>query len=298
MHIAVVGAGSLGSLLGGLLARAHDVTLVGRQPHVGRVDSEGLTVVGAESFRVDPAARTDIPEGAALAVVAVKSYDTATVAQQLSDCDIDACLSVQNGMGNEDTLVDALDCPVLAGTCSYGARLASPGTVAFTGRGEVAIGVREGGRSEVAERVGTAFTEAGIETTVAADMPTRLWEKLAVNAAVNAVTALARVENGALADGPGASLAADAARETARIARQQGVDLSAERAVGTTRRVVRATADNDSSMRQDVLAGERTEVDAINGHVVDVADTPVPVNETLTALVRTWETAQPSARER
>ncbi len=288
MDIAVVGAGSLGSLLGGLLAREHDVTLVGRDPHMKRVDADGLRVTGTEQFHVSPAARTDIPGSADLAVVAVKSYDTDSVAAQLADCDIEACCSVQNGMGNEGTLADALSCPVLAGTCTYGARLDEAGTVAFTGRGTVALGAREGGESAVAERVGTAFAAAGVETTVATDMPTRLWEKLAVNAAVNATTALARVENGALESGPGADLAADAARETARVAREQGVDLPEERAVSLTRQVVRDTAANRSSMLADVAAGRRTEIEAINGYVLAQADGPVPVNETLTSLVRTW----------
>ena len=288
MDIAVVGAGSLGSLLGGLLAREHDVTLVGRDPHVERVASDGLCVTGVEPFDVSPAARTDCPASADLAVVAVKSDDTADVAEQLADCDLGACLSVQNGMGNEERLAEALSCPVLAGTCTYGARLASPGTVAFTGRGEVALGAHEGRESATAERVGDAFTAARIETTVATDMPTRLWEKLAVNTAINATTALARVENGALAEGPGGSLAADAARETARVARERGIDLSDERAVSLTRKVVRDTAANRSSMLEDVENGRRTEIDAINGYVARVAEASVPVNETLTRLVRTW----------
>jgi 2-dehydropantoate 2-reductase len=292
MHIAVVGAGSLGSLLGGVLAREHDVTLVGREPHVARVDSDGLHVTGIENFHVEPAARTDPPERADLAVVAVKSYDTAATAEQLVECDLDACLSVQNGMGNEEALAAELDCPVLAGTCTYGARLDGPGTVAFTGRGEVVLGAREGGESAAAERVGEAFQSAGVETTVAADMPRRLWEKLAVNAAINAATALSRVQNGALVEGPGGSLAADAARETARVAREQGIALSDERAVALTRQVIHDTAANRSSMLQDVESGRRTEIDAINGYVVRAADTPVPVNATLARLVRTWEAGQ------
>jgi 2-dehydropantoate 2-reductase len=291
MHIVVVGAGSLGSLLGGMLARTYDVTLVGREPHVGTVTSEGLDVDGVETFHVDPVASTEIPERADLAVVAVKSYDTAAVAEQLADCSLEACLSVQNGMGNEATLADHLDCPVLAGTCTYGARLEGPGRVGFTGRGEVVLGPRRGGTSQTADRVGGAFVAADVRTTVAADMPTRLWAKLAVNAAINATTALARVQNGALAERAGSSLAEDAARETARVAREQGVDLSDERAVELTERVVHDTADNRSSMLQDIEAGQRTEIDAINGYVVDAAESPVPVNATLTRLVRTWERA-------
>lgn len=289
MDIVVVGAGSLGSLVGGLLAREHDVTLVGREPHVGSVSENGLSVVGAEQFRVHPNAQTTIPQRADLALVTVKAYDTAATAADLADCTLDACLSLQNGMGNESELAAELDCPVLAGTCSYGARLRELGTVAFTGRGEVVLGNRNGGRFAVADDVGAAFRAAGIETTVAADMPTRLWEKLAVNAGINAVTALARVPNGALADSPADAIATEAARETAAAARKQGIDLPDERAVSLVERVARDTAANRSSMHQDISAGRQTEIDAINGYVAETATVPVPVNETLAGLVRTWE---------
>ncbi|MFU1782819.1 ketopantoate reductase family protein [Haloarcula japonica] len=289
MDIAVVGAGSLGSLIGGLLAREHDVTLVGREPHVSAVTERGLSVVGTEEFRVHPKAQTVVPDCADLALVTVKAYDTAAVATDLADCALDACLSLQNGMGNESQLAAELDCPVLAGTCSYGARLREPGAVAFTGRGEIVLGDRNSGRSAVADNIGAAFRAAGIETTVAADMPTRLWEKLAVNAGINAVTALARVPNGALADSPADAIAADAARETAAVACEQDIDLSDERAVSLVERVVDDTTANHSSMYQDISAGQQTEIDAINGYVVDTATEPVPVNETLAGLVRTWE---------
>ncbi|KAA9405419.1 ketopantoate reductase family protein [Haloarcula sp. CBA1131] len=289
MDIVVVGAGSLGSLVGGLLAREHDVTLVGREPHAGSVSENGLSVVGTEEFRVRPGAQTTIPQRADLALVTVKAYDTAAVAADLADCTLDACLSLQNGMGNEERLAAELDCPVLAGTCSYGARLREPGTVAFTGRGDIVLGDRNGGRSATADDVGAAFRAAGIETTVVADMPTRLWEKLAVNAGINAVTALARVANGALADSPADNIAADAVRETAAVAREQGIDLSDERAVSLVERVVDDTAANHSSMYQDISDGRQTEIDAINGYVAATATAPVPVNETLAGLVRTWE---------
>jgi 2-dehydropantoate 2-reductase len=290
VRVLVFGAGSLGSLLGGVLARAQDVTLVGRDPHVERVRAEGLRVTGEYSLHVEPSAATAVPdERFDLAVVAVKAFDTPGAAESLGAADLDAVLSVQNGLGNEATLASALDADVLAGTCTYGAGLTEPGTVECTGRGEVALGPPDGGESPVAASVGAAFRAAGVETTVAADMPRRLWEKLAVNAGINAVTALARVENGALVDGPAGEPARRAASEAARVAREQGVDLSDGAAVDAVERVAAATSANRSSMLQDVDDGERTEVDAINGAVVDRAADPVPVNETLAALVRGWE---------
>jgi 2-dehydropantoate 2-reductase len=80
-----------------------------------------------------------------------------------------------------------------------------------------------------------------------------------------------------------------AARETAAAARANGIELTDERAVEALETVVEATAANESSMYQDLQRERRTEIDAINGAVVDRAEGPTPVNETLAALVRTWE---------
>ncbi|WP_254536386.1 ketopantoate reductase family protein [Halomarina litorea] len=288
MHVVVVGAGSLGSLLGGLLARTHEVTLVGRDPHMRHVRESGLRVEGAVETTVRPDARTTLPASADLAVVTVKAYDTATVARDLAECDLKCVLSLQNGLDNEATLATSVDAPVLAGTATYGARLRDPGRVECTGVGEVVLGAPKGGPSSDADRVGEAFRAAGIETDVAEDMPRRQWEKLAVNAGINAPTALARVENGALVDGPASDVSRAAARETARAARERGVDLSDEAAVSAVRAVAESTAPNHSSMLQDVERGRRTEVDSINGAVAQ-SEADTPVNGTLAGLVRAWE---------
>jgi 2-dehydropantoate 2-reductase len=123
-------------------------------------------------------------------------------------------------------------------------------------------------------------------------MRRRRWEKLAVNAGINAPTALARTPNGALAEGEIATTARAAAREVAQVARDSGVELSPATAAAAVTDVARTTAANTSSMYQDVEAGERTEIDAINGYVLDRAADPVPVNETLTNLIRAWERAR------
>ena len=298
MDVVVFGAGSLGSLIGGLLAADHHVTLVGRAPHLDAVSEDGLRLVGLLERRVFPDAATDLDDGTHtdLAVVTVKAYDTPAAAAALARCDVDATLSLQNGMGNEETLAGHLDPPVLAGTTDFGARYREPGVVECTGVGRVTLGprpdVEDGAALDVARRIGTAFDDAGVETHVESDMRPRLWEKLAVNAGVNPVTALARAENGALLDGPAVEIAEAAAVEVAATARASDVDVADEAAREALREVVEATAANRSSMLQDVDAGRRTEIDAICGYVVERADEPVPVNETLAGLVRGWEASR------
>ncbi|WP_411964973.1 ketopantoate reductase family protein [Haloferax sp. YSMS24] len=292
MRILVFGAGSLGTLVGGLLAAVHDVTLVGRKRHVARVSKTGLDIVGVESGHVTPTATTtETGHDADLALVTVKSFDTQAAAEALAACDVDAVLSLQNGL-TEEILDSHLDVPVLAGTATYGARLVAPGRVECTGIGRVVLGALDGGTSPLAERTGKAFRDADINTLVASNMPRRRWEKLAVNAGINAVTALARVENGALASDEAHDVAHRAARETARVARLEGVNLPNRVAREAIDRVVAQTAANRSSMLQDVEAGKRTEVDAIHGAVVETAAKhghEVPTNRTLAALLRAWE---------
>ncbi|MFB6255149.1 MAG: ketopantoate reductase family protein [Haloplanus sp.] len=294
MEILVFGAGSLGSLVGGLLARVHDVTLVGRDPHVAAVNGDGLRITGVESVVVRPSATTDATGASAdLALVTVKAHDTEVAARTLATGDYDAVCSLQNGMGNEDALAGAVDAPVFGGTTTYGARLADPGHVEWTGRGTITVGAwRSVDNAATAERVATAFRAADLDAATTADIRTRLWEKLAINAAINPVTALARVENGALTEGPLAGLARRAAVEAAGVARAGGADLDDGTARGAVETVARETARNRSSMLQDVTRGRRTEIDAINGYVVDRAATTgasAPINRTLASLVRGWE---------
>lgn len=294
MDIVIFGAGSLGSLVGGLLATNHDVTLVGREDHMETVRRNGLQVVGELELTVHPGATTTgTGLDTDLVIVTVKAYDTVPVAADLETGRFDTVLSLQNGMGNEETLAGALDesVQVLSGTTTYGALLRSPGVVQCSGIGEVVIGPFEGGESPAAEKVAGAFNSAGLDCVIDTNMPRQLWEKLAVNAAINPITALARCRNGALSADPANAIAREAAREVASVARSREVELSDAEAVAALEKTIAQTSANTSSMAFDVANDRRTEIDAINGYVVDHAteSADVPINTTLLSLVRTWE---------
>lgn len=289
MDLLVFGAGSLGSLIGGPLSTEHDVTLIGSEPHMAAIRQNGLRITGEITCTTYPKAGTALPDSAVdLAIVTVKSFDTQTAAKSLATADIESVLSLQNGMGNEELLSSYLACPVLAGTVTYGAIHRDPGVVSCSGTGTVTIGSLSGNDS-LAAAVGDWFRTAGIHTDVSSQIRERLWEKLAVNAGINPTTALARAPNGSLSSDPLRSIATHAAHETVKVARSSGIALTENQATRALREVIGMTAENYSSMYQDVAATSRTEIDAINGYVVDHASSPVPVNETLSGLIRGWE---------
>lgn len=287
MKILVFGAGSLGSLLGGLLARAHEVTLIGRDPHMRRVSEAGLTISGQVTEHVHPEAETEV-DGLSVdaALVTVKSYDTPAAAEALKEADIGAVCSLQNGLGNEERLAETLSVPIVGGTVTYGADLSEPGEVRMTGTGDVTIGAFRAGEGNIVDTLASAFSTADIEVSVTDNIETTLWEKVAINAAINPTAALARCRNRAIVDRPLAAVATNAALETAAVARANGVELGDAAIRDRVLEVAEATGENRCSMLQDVLEGGRTEIDAINGAVVDRSgDVSVPVNETLSALV-------------
>jgi len=300
MRVVVLGAGSLGSLVGGLLATTDaDVTLLGREnAHLDAVASDDLRVERpdgtTEMARVDTATDPEVAGDADAVVVCVKSYDTAEavadVAPHLGDADV---VTLQNGLGNAETIAERVgEERVVVGTTTHGAVLEAPGRVRHAGTGDTTIGRYAGGNDERVREFADLLSAADIETAVTDDPARAVWTKVLVNAGINAATALARVPNGALVDAEaGERVLRRAVGEGVAVARAEGVDVPDD-VVERTREVARDTASNRSSMRQDIESGSRTEIEALNGELARRASehgVDAPVNETLADLVRLAE---------
>lgn len=300
MRIGVLGAGSLGSLFAGRLAAAGtDVVVLGRgNEHFERIEADGIVVttpdgtelVGEVDATTDPADLVGID----VLLACVKSYDTdnaLTVVEDAIPANAEV-VTLQNGLGNAEAIAEYVpESRVVAGTTTHGATLDGPGHVRHAGGGETRIGRFFGTNDDAVDEIATAFTDAGIETTVISDVRTAIWEKVLVNAGINAATALARIPNGEMTDGPGASILRDAVQEGMRIADADGRAIDPD-IVDHAVEVAEQTATNRSSMLQDLEAGKRTEIDAINGALArraDHLDVEAPVNRTLTNLVRLAE---------
>lgn len=301
MKIAILGAGAMGSLFGAHLSPVADVWLVDPwREHVQAMQETGLrlqTLDGGETTvpvqaTTDPAA---VGGGVNLAIIFVKSHQTAEAsrwAAPLLEPD-GLALSLQNGLGNVDTIAGVLgEGRAVQGVTSHGATLLGPGRVRHAGAGPTHIATRAGIDRQAAA-VRDLFVQAGFETHLSEDLDTLLWGKLIINAGINALTAILRVRNGLLAEvEPAGQLMAAAVSEAVTVAWARGVRLPYDDALAQVRQVALATAANRSSMLSDVVRAVPTEIEVINGAIVREGrrlGIDTPVNQMLVWLVKALE---------
>lgn len=293
MRIAVMGAGAVGSVIGGLLSDHHDVVLIARKDHAEAVARDGLRLTGDADRTFRPKAVTSVeglPEQD-LVLVTVKSYDTAAAALHAAPLVGGETLvvSVQNGLGNGEVLAEAFGDRAVVGVPVLGATYLGPGSVRLAGLGGITVGQVRGDVRR-ASAVGDVLREAGIPARAVGNIEPAVWMKAIINASINPITALVRKENGAILGSEDLrAISRSACREGALAARANGICLGPEDPFQKVLDVVRTTAANRSSMLQDVERSKRTEIDQINGELVRRGESrgvPMPVNRALWALVR------------
>jgi 2-dehydropantoate 2-reductase len=301
MKIAVVGAGAMGSLFGGLLAASgEEVTLVDVwREHVESINAEGLRIGGHEGSRTIRVNATTDPSSVGpvdLIILFVKSYDTIKATRDALPMVSEGTvfLSLQNGLGNIEKVSEAaVSGRVIPGTTAHGCTLIGPGEIVHAGRGPTIIGEPNGRVTERARDIRDALEGAGFETEISGNINGALWSKVLVNVGINPLTALKGLRNGELLDDPEIKeTMRRAVEEAIEVAEGLGIDLGPGDHVEHVYDVARATAMNRSSMLQDVDRGRRTEIEALNGAVVRLAKglgVDVPVNEALTAAVGALE---------
>ena len=302
-RILIVGAGALGSLLAAHLALAGQPTvLCGRpSPHLAAIQRHGLILETDRDRHTVPLATATIPIATSagdLVVLLVKSWATTAALVPWRDLLDPATpiLTLQNGLGHEAAIRAALgpDREVLIGVTAQAALRPSPGVVRHTGTGPTTVGWNQGGGSRRLTDLAASLTMASWPTEAVAAIEPWRWRKLAINAAINGLTALTARPNGAVATDSGLrTVAAEVAREVGRVARARGLPLTDDELIAVIEDVARATAANRSSMLRDLETGGQTEVDAIHGAVLAEADQfgiPVPVTRLLATLIRARET--------
>lgn len=292
--ILIVGSGAMANMFAArLVAAGVRVTILGTWEDGLQALRTGGVRVQRKDNKIDtfPVGVVDNPgdcEKVQYALVLVKSWQTARAARQLAECLLPEglALTLQNGLNNRQTLSDVLGIQRVAlGVTTSGATLIEPGLVRPVGDEVVSLGVHSR-----LKPLADMLRAAGFMVDTVTDTSALLWGKLVINASINPLTALLRVPNGELLKRSTArNLMGVTARETASVAVARGIRLPYPDPVVAVETIARRTAENYSSMLRDVMRGAPTEVDSINGAIVnagEITKVPTPVNRTMWQLVK------------
>ena len=303
MKIAVLGGGgAMGGLFGGYLARTgEDVTLVDvSQPAVDVINRDGLLIEEKDGSTV--AVRVKASSAPAevgpvdLIVNFVKCYHTQAAilsAKPMLGADT-PILSLQNGWGNADRIAAVVGkARVMVGLTYHAGTLVAPGKVKHPGVGMTYVGEIDAGASPRLEAAVAAFRKAGIETTPSPRIVEEIWKKLALNVCTLPTAALLRFQAHELNQHEEMrALMKGLLGEVIAVASAQGIDLDQgerwQAITGLLEKAVGARA----SMLQDVEANRQTEIDVINGAIVEAGERhsiPTPLNDAMVWMVKSLQ---------
>jgi 2-dehydropantoate 2-reductase len=301
VRVCIVGCGAVGSLFAANLAQLEDVEVWAydlARDHVEAINARGLRLSGAGEVVGRVSATSDAAElpPSDFGIVATKAMHTESAIAATAHVFAEgAVCSVQNGLGNEETLARHV-ARVIRGTTFPAGRVVEPGRVQWDVKGDTTIGPFEPSPApfEEVERLAEACTRAGLPTTAVADARGPQWRKVIFNAATNPVGALTGLTHGRVCEDPALRrLVSGLVDEGKAVADAQGIVLDAdpEELIDHAARP-EVAYDHKASMLQDVEARRETEIDYLNGGVARFGrehGVPTPLNEGILALVKGLE---------
>lgn len=310
MKIAILGGGgAMGGLFGGYLARAgNDVTLIDvSKAAISAINENKLTIEEKDgsqpSFSV---AASDDPNSVGpvdLVVNFVKCYHTEAAIRSAAPMigPETAVLSLQNGWGNAARIASLVgEDRVLVGLTYHSATLLAPGRVKHPGVGMTYIGELGGKSSERLEKVAHAFRDAYFDVTLSDRIVDEVWKKLALNACTLPTSALLHFfAHELVAFEPVKLEMAAILSEVVAVANAQGISLDYDERWNAIVSLLEKAIGGKASMLQDVEASRQTEIDVINGAIVEAGKrvgVATPHNQAMVWMVQAAEQRYLSAK--
>jgi len=298
MRICIVGSGAVGSLFAANLARLDDVEVWAydaSREHVDAINAKGLRLSGAGEVVGRPRATADAQKlpPCDFGIVATKAMHTEPAIRATAHAFRDGSVAtVQNGLGNEETLAEHVE-RVIRGTTFPAGKILEPGHVQWDVKGDTTLGPYEPQPApfEEIERLADACTRGGMPTHAVRDARGPQWRKVIFNASTNPIGALTGLTHGRVCERPDLrALVSGLVDEGKAVVAAQGIVLDAdpEELIDHAARPEVAYG-HKASMLQDVEARRATEVDYLNGGIVRFGlehGVPTPLNQAIWALVK------------
>jgi len=300
--IYVLGAGAVGCYFGGMLARdGQDVTLIGRSERVQAINELGLEM-DCKSFQelvyVKASDDLSVLRDADLVLLSVKSLDTEKTIQAIASIlpSHAVILSLQNGVANVDIATKWIPNPVYAAVVYVATGMIGHRTMKHHGRGELYVGslqlVQERDRENLAA-ICALFEGADVPCSIAQHIKKDMWLKFLVNCSYNAISGIGQITYGEMVRIPEILQQIEhITEEFLAIATVEGVLISEAEAAEANALIASTMVTQRSSTAQDLARGKKTEIDFLNGYIVELGKKhgiSVPYNESIYALVKMLE---------
>ncbi len=310
MKIVIVGGGAIGRLFGSFLGKeGHEVNLIDiDQDVVGAMQGEGIGLMAQDEEDRDVVISVPVTalnngskvQSCDLVLLLVKSQATLSAARSVAHLISDTCplLCIQTGLGNLDevkTIIDErnilLGLTFMSGTALGGARVRQGGI------GTTYIGELSGEFTPRLEMISKIFNNCGIVTKMAHRILGRLWCKVIVYSAINPLSAILKVPNGCLTTRiESVNLMKTLLEEGRQVADACSIDLVCEDLYQLLFETCQQSANNLSSMLQDILNDRTTEIDFQNGAIcryAEIQGVAVPTHRTIFQLIKLLEQWKP-----
>jgi 2-dehydropantoate 2-reductase len=297
VRVCVVGCGAVGSLFAANLAQLDDVEVWAydaSQAHVDAINASGLRLSGAGDVLGRVQATTDAAALPAceFGIVATKAMHTDAAVAATAHAFVNGFVAtVQNGLGNEETIAAHVD-RVIRGTTFPAGKIVEPGHVQWDVKGDTTLGPFDDRVPLAAvEQLADACTRGGMPTHAVADARGPQWRKVIFNASTNPIGALTGLTHGRVCERPELRrLVSGLVDEGKAVAAAQAIELDADPEALIDHAARKDVAyDHKASMLQDVEAQRQTEIDYLNGGIVRFGQehgVPTPLNQAIWALVK------------
>jgi 2-dehydropantoate 2-reductase len=303
MKVGIVGAGAMGCLFGSFLARAgQEVWLVDIwEDHISRIKHQGLKVVGkgkSDTVRVRATTHASDVGICDLVLVSTKFNHTRTAVQNAGSMINPETLvmTVQNGLGNVDIIAEFVDPrQIIFGLTTLGSVVRGPGEIEATfseGAPTYVWPLKREPDDQVRQVIDT-FRQTGLLFELSPDVRKEIWKKVCLNAGLSVPLAIPRLKCGDFIAQPSSlELIRGLVAEIATVAGKEGVAIEPEEAYEYVVSLAKQAPEHRPSPLMDVLNRRKTEVDCLNGAIVDIAKrhgVEVPYNTAIFHLIRIIE---------
>jgi len=305
LNVAVLGAGAMGCLFGGLLAeKGLKVTLIDVwKEHIDAINKNGLKMDGFGGDRFIKISATNDPKSISPVDVVIVMCKATALEQALTNAksivgDKTVLMSFQNGIGHEAIMQNIVGVnKVLGGTTTQASNILGPGHIKNHASLPSWIGEYEGGLSDRVKDIAETFTAHGLETIASDNVKKRKWMKLFALTAVGPLSAIFDMHHTELyVTNKESKLARELGKqiilETRKVAQADGVEVSEDECLEMFLKIVDSNQTNKSSMAFDIQFKRKSEIDFINGSVSKIGKkhgVPTPLNDMLYKIIKVKE---------